>query len=265
MSWDIAGNPFSRLRVSTPESKEKARQRQVKYRKKPDTRQKEASYLTQRRAAVKARRRVTDSRSKSSTHTPKPVSTIAANAPSTSALELLADLATERILEIRAASPSSSYWDSLSSDSRESSRDAALDLPATSPEADPNLFVDEMLPRYCSPATPLQRKTWRLLGQVGPLSGVQRAQLMTLDLALPQEFDDDVPRVQWNRSGRTSERVEMMSSERWKWVRAWRHSHEEYEYTRDWDDEGRRQLSATDEDRLSATDEDRLSATDEDR
>ncbi|KAK7053967.1 hypothetical protein R3P38DRAFT_3577877 [Favolaschia claudopus] len=242
-----------RTRVSTAESREKAKERQAKYRRKPDTRQKESSYLAQRRAAIKASRRRTDSSSKSSNRRPKIESPqrnkkttsteTGSSTRSKSNLELLADLATQRITEIGTPRPSSSYWDSLSSDSRESSRDAALDLSAASVTEDPHLFVDEPLPRYCSPATSPQRKNWHNLGQVGPLSGVQRAQLITIDLALPQEYDDEEPQVQWDRSGRMGPRVEMMSSERWKWVRAWRHAHEQYEYCRDWENEGRKEVA----------------------
>ncbi|KAK7007798.1 hypothetical protein R3P38DRAFT_2791946 [Favolaschia claudopus] len=252
-------------RVSTPESREKARERQAKYRRKPDTRQKESSYLAQRRVAVKARRRLTDSSAKSklkihapqrrSKKTTSPATGL--NLPSTgSALELLADLATQQ-RKIGTPQPSSSYWESLTSDSRESSRDAALDLSVVPPSEYQNFFIDEKLPRYCSPATPAQRKNWRLFGEVGPLSGVQRAQLMVLDLARPQEFDGDLPRVHWDRSGRLDARVETMSSERWNWVRAWRQEQDEYDYNEDCEEAGRREAAEQEGRREEAEEDDR--------
>ncbi|KAK7017280.1 hypothetical protein R3P38DRAFT_3201683 [Favolaschia claudopus] len=224
---------------------------------KPETRQKEAAYLQQRRAATKAKRRQWDPPPK---RIPRVISSEAptgldVEGPTVSGLDLLADLAAARIREhIR---PSSSYWESLwvprlplsllkmlfiqsrSSDSRESSRDAVSSASVFALDPAAISFINEPLPRYCSPTTPIQRNNWRMLGRVGPLSGVQYAQLIVVDLAEPLEFDEDAERVRWDISGRGNPRVESMSSDRWKWVRSWRHAQGDYEYNMDWDEQER--------------------------
>ncbi|KAK7008374.1 hypothetical protein R3P38DRAFT_3210458 [Favolaschia claudopus] len=252
-----SASPPKRLRVSSAESREKARQRQAKYRSKPETRQKEAGYLVERRATIKAKRRQWDPPKQKPIEAPAE-SLTGSDRPglTLSGLDLLADLATTLEPIIR---PSSSYWESLWSDTKESSCDAVLNASVLEPRKE-EVFLEEPLPRYCSPTTPSQRRNWHLIGKVGPLSGVQRAQLMVMNLAEPREFDEEpLARVQWKISGRMRPKMETMSSERWESVRAWRHSVDtDYEYSGAEDEEERQRVEEEERQRVEEEERQRV-------
>ncbi|KAF8146483.1 hypothetical protein K438DRAFT_1869262 [Mycena galopus ATCC 62051] len=82
-------------------------------------------------------------------------------------------------------------------------------------------FVYHMLPPYVCPPTPLQKRMWYELGQVGPLTAVQELQMMVMNLANP--IGDDYSDIET-----PDDPAPYLSSERRKTIRVWR-QHPEYE------------------------------------
>ncbi|KAJ6534404.1 hypothetical protein B0H19DRAFT_1080879 [Mycena capillaripes] len=72
---------------------------------------------------------------------------------------------------------------SVLSPSLHSSVTAVNDAPITQPRGNSCCYTTEKLPPYISPATRLQKKHQREVGLMGPLTGVQQAQIAVVDLA----------------------------------------------------------------------------------
>ncbi|KAF8180928.1 hypothetical protein K438DRAFT_1841487, partial [Mycena galopus ATCC 62051] len=230
-------------------SKQKRRERDRQRREQAGVREKQRIIMAERRAAVKARRRQWDPPKPAPSENQLPpdavnfqlhnvVSDVATRIPLTPAeqfaLGVLSEMAAGREMGSRTharhtdgdrsvVSAGTLSYGSVGSRERGSSKSIqAVFFEPRTKRYPTGAFVYRMLPPYVCPPTPLQKRMWYELGQVGPLTAVQELQMMVMNLANPIGEDD------YSDIETPDDPGPYLSSERRKTIRGWR-QHPEYE------------------------------------
>lgn len=105
-----------------------------------------------------------------------------------------------------------------------------------------DIFVDEAMPPYASPATPAQRRMRRDLGWFGPLSAIQQFQLRATRLAASVSESEAESWLGKNPDPGpiTKSSISLLGVERWDRIHYWRYNNEKYD---DWDKKARREYA----------------------
>ncbi|KAF7346300.1 hypothetical protein MSAN_01857400 [Mycena sanguinolenta] len=241
----------SKIRTRSPEAKRKRRERDAKRRQLPGVLEKQRLVMAERRAAIKARRRQWDPpkisrpptaprRNSSASISLRNSETPEADLGDTGlvamtltpaeqfAVGVLAEMAAVRstdgpVLGYGARhliSESASDFSSVSSLSFGSSNEAVFEerVRSTLPYG---TYANERLPPYVTPPTRLQKKIWRDLGKIGPLTSIQEDQLIVTKLA------DPMTKREWREFGDAFQSnypvvASHLSSERRRRIHIWR-------------------------------------------
>ncbi|KAJ7821742.1 hypothetical protein B0H14DRAFT_2598988 [Mycena olivaceomarginata] len=240
----------------TPEAKEKARQRQARYRAKPEVRQKQLALMAERRLAgvngihpvktpldvpspslspsLSPQYPALDDNAEPDDHTLTPAEDFA--------LCVLMDMAAARNGHARPAPAADTLSDVSDgyckcslysrSPSPDSSMQAVAEHPVVIKPSDVGLYHKDRFPPYVSLPTSLQKKTRREIRYFGPITGIQHVQFLVSVLHGPIDEDDEDQTLAEQPVVHPCLSVEHQGR-----IRLWRRHHAEYDTA--WDEEAR--------------------------